>query len=142
MLQNYKTIVLIRRKLLKPIFYTLGWFYPCLFIIVNNRLGLISSELKWHFILGTCEVLTTEVALHLNTLILFWPIFGQRKTSLVVFLWKMRTSSFVFLITMIFLIAYMRHFLLVNICEVSATEGALPYNEYMWSVCYWSGTSL
>ena len=43
---------------------------------------------------------------HINTLMLFWPILGQRKTSLVVFLWKMRSSLVVFLATILFLIAY------------------------------------
>ena len=36
-----------------------------------------------------------------NTLKLFWPILGQRETSLVIFLWKMRTISVVFLANII-----------------------------------------
>ena len=43
-----------------------------------------------------------------STLMLFWLILGQRKISLVAFLWKNRTSSVVFLTTMLFLIAYIR----------------------------------
>ena len=43
-----------------------------------------------------------------NTLMLFWPILGQRKISLVIFLWKRRTSSVVFLATILFLIAYIK----------------------------------
>ena len=36
----------------------------------------------------------------------FWPIFGQ--TSLVVFLWKRRTSAVVFLATILLLMAFIR----------------------------------
>ena len=42
----------------------------------------------------------------INILMLFWPILGQRKTNTVVFLWKRRTSSVVFLATILFLIAW------------------------------------
>ena len=37
----------------------------------------------------------------INTLKPFWPILGQRKTSLVIFLWKRRTRSVVFLANII-----------------------------------------
>ena len=40
--------------------------------------------------------------LEINTLMLFWPMLGQRKTSLVVFLCKMRTSSVVVLTNIIY----------------------------------------
>ena len=43
---------------------------------------------------------------YLNTFMLVWSLLGQRKTSLVVFLWKWRTSSVVFLL---FLMAYISH---------------------------------
>ena len=39
---------------------------------------------------------------------LFRPILGQRKTSLVIFLFRWRTSSVVFLSTILFLMAYIR----------------------------------
>ena len=48
-------------------------------------------------------------ALIINTLKLFWPIMGQRKTSLVIFLCKRRTSSVVFLAIILFLVAYIGH---------------------------------
>ena len=44
----------------------------------------------------------------INTFMLFWAILGQRKTSLVVFLWKIRTSSVVFSATILFLMAWYR----------------------------------
>ena len=39
--------------------------------------------------------------IRLNNLRHFYPILGQRKSSLVIFLWKMRTSSVVFLTNII-----------------------------------------
>ena len=36
----------------------------------------------------------------------FWPTLGQRKTSLVIFLWKRRTSSVVFLAIILFLMVW------------------------------------
>ena len=43
-----------------------------------------------------------------DTLKHFWSILGQRKTSLVIFLWRRRTSSVVFVATILFLMAYIR----------------------------------
>ena len=39
---------------------------------------------------------------------LFWPALGQRKTSLLIFLWKRRTISIVFLATKLFIMAWFR----------------------------------
>ena len=53
--------------------------------------------------------------LHINILKHNLPILGQRKTSLVVFLWKRRTSSVVFLTTILFLMAQYRPIMLQSV---------------------------
>ena len=73
----------------------------------------------------------------LNTLKLFWPILGQRKTSLVIFLWKSRTNPVVFLATILFLIAYIRP--LEIILAKNTTELVLLFHKnitklvFLWS---------
>ena len=68
-------------------FSSLSWSQVFSRLIVSSRLygGIY---LKWFQCLHFLQCF--------YTLILFWPILGQRKTSLVVFLYKRRTSSVVF----------------------------------------------
>ena len=59
-----------------------------------------------------------------NTLKHNWPILGQRKTRLVVFLWKRRRSLVVFLATILFLMAIRN-----NIMAKKTTELVLLFHE-------------
>ena len=68
--------------------------------IVSLRYCILFNIFNFYYLL--------KLVLLLNTFKLFWPILGQRKTSLVVFLWKRRKSSVVFLATILFLMAYIR----------------------------------
>ena len=49
-------------------------------------------------LLYTLLIMSLIPKFYINTLMLFWPILGQMKTSLVVFLWKRRTSSVICLV--------------------------------------------
>ena len=73
-------------------------------ITITKSRGEEAFSLVYYKFKKFLDQLWKLVFMDINTLMLFWPIFGQRKTSLVVFLWKMKKSSVVFLATILFLI--------------------------------------
>ena len=82
--------------------------FPFLFIYASAALlhEVLHCRMMIHFSIVLLCLRTSKNNLYpdyfirlINTLMLFWPILGQRKTSLVVFLWKRSTSSVVFLST-------------------------------------------
>ena len=77
----------------------------------QNTFGSSASviEIIWNFSHGTkLRRGRGYVPMLFNTLKFFWLIFGQRKTSLVIFLCKRRKSSVVFLSKILFLMAWYR----------------------------------
>ena len=66
-----------------------------LYIMIKSNWIIVMT---FHCFIVTKSVLPVFFCLFLNTLMLFWPILSQRKTSLVVFLWIRRTNSVVFLV--------------------------------------------
>ena len=71
---------------------------------------------------------------------LFWLTLGQRKSSLVVFLWKRRTSSVVFLATILFLMSWYR--LLETIFAKKTTKLVLLFHKNITKLVFlWPNVS-
>ena len=74
------------------------------------------------------SITKSDAITRFNTLMLFWPILGKRKTSLVVFVWKRRISSVVFLASTLFLMALYGH-QIVNIL-IRSTKSSTFMNSF------------
>ena len=78
-----------------------------------------------HIPVSTCElpkytILKTFLSAPylINIFKLFWLTLGQRKTSLVIFLWKRRMSSVVFMAKILFLMAWYRPLEIINLIKL------------------------
>ena len=75
-----------------------------------------------------------------NTMKLFWLILDQRKTTLVIFLWKMRTSSLVFLANIISNALYQT--IRNNVVAKKTTELVLLFHKKTTKlIFFWSNMS-
>ena len=76
----------------------------------------------------------------LNTLKHFWLILDQKKISLVVFLWKRRTNSVVYLATILFIMAWYRP--IEIILAKKTTELVLLFHKKTTKlIFFWSNMS-
>ena len=73
-------------------------------IYISERLCYIVTNTPMYLLY--CIMYTVQE--YFTILCFFWLILGQWKTSLVFFLWKRRMSSVFFLVTILFLMAYIR----------------------------------
>ena len=95
-----------------------------------------------YLLICLCMVSTSDIRClicYINTLIIFWPILGQIKTIFVVFLWKMRTNSVVFL-PILFLMALHRP--LEIILAKKTTEHILLFHKNITKLVFlWTNMS-
>ena len=89
--------------------FFIGCFFLSYYISIKYLILLLYTHTQ-AFLLHTVFLLYYTHTTLINTLKHFWSILSQRKSSLVVFLWKRRTSSVVFLATILFQMVYIRPF--------------------------------
>ena len=101
----FMKLLLYKFIMIKLIHCTINTHYFIMVLCLFQKFG-ISHCCNW---LSVCSDICTHPKL-LNTLKHNWPILDQRKTSLVVFLWKRRTCSVVFLATILFQIIIWKYY--------------------------------